>query len=343
MKLRNQFLTAIAALTFGAATLLAGCSAAPETTDGAALRDTGIITLSVNPEISIEYNKQGQVTDLKGNNADGAKIVSAYPDYVGKDCETVLEELIAEIHKAGYFVNDVDGNKRNIVIQLEPGSVLPDSHFLEDVSRSAQESVKNLDLSSGIVTIDEDDYDPHYAKNGQSSPYITLEKAQEIALAQANVKAADAVFEDKEFDFDDGVAVFELEFTANGYEYDYDVDAATGKVLKAEHKVIQDNHNTDYGPNSDGVTDYDDTDYGPNNDGVTDYDDTDYGPNNDGVTDYDDTDYGPSSDGVTDYDDTDYGPSSDGVTDYDDTDYGVTDYGETDYSAQNANRGGSHV
>ena len=73
---------------------------------------------------------------------------------------------------------------------------------------------------------------------------------------------------------------------------------------------------TDYGPNNDGVTDYNDTDYGPNNDGVTDYNDTDYGPNNDGVTDYNDTDYGPNNDGVTDYDDTDYGPNNDGVTDY---------------------------
>ena len=52
---------------------------------------------------------------------------------------------------------------------------------------------------------------------------------------------------------------------------------------------------TDYGPGSDGVTDYNDTDYGPNNDGVTDYNDTDYGPNNDGVTDYNDTDYGPKN------------------------------------------------
>lgn len=34
-------------------------------------------------------------------------------------------------------------------------------------------------------------------------------------------------------------------------------------------------------------------------------DDTDYGPNADGVTDYEDTDYGPYSDGVTDYEDRD--------------------------------------
>ena len=50
-------------------------------------------------------------------------------------------------------------------------------------------------------------------------------------------------------------------------------------------------------------------------------DDTDYGPNADGVTDYEDTDYGPYSDGVTDYEPPDDGPYVDGVTDYEDTDY----------------------
>ena len=54
------------------------------------------------------------------------------------------------------------------------------------------------------------------------------------------------------------------------------------------------------------------TDYGPNNDGVTDYNDTDYGPNNDGVTDYNDTNY--DDHGNTNYGDTNY---DDGGSDYD--------------------------
>ena len=54
--------------------------------------------------------------------------------------------------------------------------------------------------------------------------------------------------------------------------------------------------------------------------------DTDYGPNADGVTDYDDTDYGPNADGVTDYDDTGDGPYTDGVTDYEDR--GDGEYGD---------------
>ena len=358
MKSRRKFFAAVSSLAIALTVLLTGCGAPAQ--EGTALKETGILTLSVNPEIQIEYNRDGKVTALTGRNDDGKGIVEVYPDYIGKNCETVLQDLIVEINEAGYFVDDIDGNKKNIVLQLEPGSVLPSDNFLADMSASTQEAVKRLSLSSGIVTIDDDDYDPAYAKDGKLSPYITLEKAQEIALTQANVDAVDAVFDDKEFDHDDGTPIFELEFTANGNEYEYDIHAVTGKVVRAEHKILDtqsgsprstgsgvtDYDDTDYGPNSDGVTDYDDTDYGPNSDGVTDYDDTDYGPNSDGVTDYDDTDYGPNSDGVTDYDDTDYGSNSDGVTDYDDTDYGpnsdgVTDYNDTNYGDTNYDDGGS--
>ena len=230
MKMRKVLLAAFTSLTFTAAVFTTGCGsqengqvqeteikAEAEASQGEALAD---ITLSVNPEISIEYDKEGKVTAVTGNNADGEGIVSAYQDYQGKDCSTVLEELINRINEAGYFIDEIDGNKKNIVIQMEPGSVLPADDFLETISRDTQEAVAGLELTSDIVTIDDDDYDDSYAKGGEPSPYITLDKAKEIALAQANVNAADAVFEDKEFDFDDGIAIYELEFTAGGSEYD---------------------------------------------------------------------------------------------------------------------------
>lgn len=335
MKLRRKLFAAVSSLAVVSAVLLAGCGAPAQ--EGTALKETGVLTLSVNPEIQLEYNRDGKVTALTGRNDDGKGIVEAYPDYIGKDCEDVLKDLIVEINEAGYFVDDIDGNKKNIVLQLEPGSVLPSDNFLADMSASTQEAVRGLELSSDIVTIDDDDYDPAYAKDGKPSPYITLEKAQEIALAQANVDAADTVFDDKEFDHNDGTPVFELEFMANGNEYEYDIHAVTGKVVKAEHKTAGTQSGTP--ATGSGSTNYNDTDYGPNNDGVTDYNDTDYGPNNDGVTDYNDTDYGPNNDGVTDYNDTDYGPNNDGVTDYNDTNY--DDHGNTNYGDTNYDDGGS--
>ena len=324
MKSRRKLFAAVSSLAVAITVLLTACGA--PTQQGTALKETGTLTVSVNPEIQIEYNKDGKVTALTGRNDDGKGIVEVYTDYIGKSCEDVLQDLIVEINEAGYFVDDIDGNKKNIVLQLEPGSVLPSDDFLANMSASTQEAVKGLNLSSGIVTIDNDDYDPAYAQDGQPSPYITLEKAQEIALTQANVNAADAVFDDKEFDHDDGTPIFELEFTANGNEYEYDIHAVTGKVIKAEHQTIGAQGGTT--TTGSGSGNYNDTDYGPNNDGVTDYNDTDYGPKNDGVTDYNDTDYGPNNDGVTDYNDTNYGD-----TNYDDggSDYSGDDDGDSGY------------
>ena len=372
MKLRRTFLVTVSSLALLSTALLTGCGSqqtaadnsiqtsteeiaaeAPAEAGSTALAETGILVLSVNPEIQIDYDKEGVVTAITGRNEDGKKIAEASQDEIGKNCDEVLKNLITEIHSAGYFVEDIDGHQKNIVVQIEPGSVLPSDDFLENMSASTQNAVKNLKLTSDIVTIDDDDYDPTYTTAEKLSPYITLEKAKEIALAQADVNAADAVFDDKEFDHDDGTAIFELEFTAGGVEYEYDVDAVTGKVLKAEHKGgAQTGSQTGSqtgtpAQTSTSSTNYDDTDYGPNNDGVTDYNDTDYGPNNDGVTDYNDTDYGPGSDGVTDYGSTNYDDGGttnydDGSTNYDDG--GTTNYddGSTNYGSTNYDDGGSN-
>ena len=74
----------------------------------------------------------------------------------------------------------------------------------------------------------------------------------------------------------------------------------------------------------------DDTDYGPNADGVTDYEDTDYGPYSDGVTDYEPPDDDPYVDGDTDYEDRDDGDDRDDDWDDDDNDDDGGDDGERD-------------
>ena len=180
MKLRRKLFAAVSSLAVASAVLLAGCGAPAQ--EGTALKETGVLTLSVNPEIQIEYNRDGKVTALTGRNDDGKGIVEAYPDYIGKDCEAVLRDLIVEINEAGYFVDDIDGNKKNIVLQLEPGSVLPSDDFLADMSVSTQEAVKGLELSSGIVTIDDDDYDPAYAKDGKPSPTSRWKRRRKLRL-----------------------------------------------------------------------------------------------------------------------------------------------------------------
>lgn len=62
------------------------------------------------------------------------------------------------------------------------------------------------------------------------SSSITAEKAQSIALSHAGVKADAATFVKCKKDTDDGVAVYDVEFRAGGYEYDYEIDAKSGKI-----------------------------------------------------------------------------------------------------------------
>ncbi len=357
-------LTLVTALTLTTLTACGngGAAASSGTASGSALQSgdggsVGTVLLSVNPEIEMDYDEVGNVVALTGLNEDGKAVLASYTGYEGKPCATVVGELVDEINAGGYFDATIDGHEKNIVLKLERGSAYPNDQFLNELAEAVRLVVEADQIGSQTVALDSDDYDDTYGDKG----YINAAAAQNILSTQLG--RDDIQFVEKEYDLDDGE--YEVEFVLDGVEYEYEVNAVTGKVteMDAEYQDYDDTDygpygdgvtdynasagtgtavpaanydDTDYGPNADGVTDYDDTDYGPNADGVTDYDDTDYGPNADGVTDYDDTDYGPNADGVTDYDDTDYGPNADGVTDYDDTDYGpnadgVTDYDDTDY------------
>ncbi len=59
-------------------------------------------------------------------------------------------------------------------------------------------------------------------------------KAKEIALAHAGATADTVTRFEIEYDFDDGIPSYEIEFIFGGAEYDYDVHAETGEILKAE-------------------------------------------------------------------------------------------------------------
>ena len=63
---------------------------------------------------------------------------------------------------------------------------------------------------------------------------LTKEEAKQIALDKAGVTAAEATFTKAKLDYDDGREEYEFEFYANGKEYDVDVNARTGKVVKFE-------------------------------------------------------------------------------------------------------------
>ena len=271
-------------------------------------------------------------SSLKENSIDGA-IFSQDMD-IDDDVESLIKKYDISYGKATLIEKILDENDDNQKAYKVEDLVKLNAQELIMIYQSMERKDDN-DILLGSVS---------------TSKYITIDEALAVALSDAGLAQNQITDLEIDYDIENGVLTYEIEFKGNGKEYEYEINASKG-VIEREIESASSSPATpavtpntssnsgggnyddsDYGPNNDGVTNYDDTDYGPNNDGVTNYDDTDYGPNNDGVTNYDNTDYGPNNDGVTNYDDTDYGPNNDGVTDYDDNDDdGDTNYDDTDY------------
>lgn len=319
------------ALTF----VLVGCTAGGTNSsqqglpdiEGAAISDSGTLILKVNPEIAINYDENGKVISIHGVNDDGNDIIANYPDFIGKDSGQVLRDLIVMIGEAGYFVEEVEGQSRQIVLELEAGSALPNNEFLEHMAMSAQKAVEEYKLNSEVTV--------------EGDTYLSLDEAKEIAFKHAGVDGTKAIFDDEELDTDDGVLKYELEFKINGNEYEYDIHAITGEVLEFDIDLKEQAKPAAPVSNDKNNSSYDDSAYGqpaqpaqpaakpvapaqpaaktaapaqpaaapakPAQPANRSYDDSDY----------DDSDY-------SDYDDTDY-------SDYDDTDYDDSDYDDSDY------------
>lgn len=80
--------------------------------------------------------------------------------------------------------------------------------------------------------------------NVNANKTIGMEKGVAVALADAGFKAEDVTNLTSHYDSDDGVAVYEVEFVANGFEYDYTVKASDGKIIEAQRESIKDSDAT---------------------------------------------------------------------------------------------------
>lgn len=63
---------------------------------------------------------------------------------------------------------------------------------------------------------------------------ISEERAKKLALAHAGFSEDQVTFTKCKLDYDDGVTKYEVKFTANGVEYEIEVNAKTEEILKSE-------------------------------------------------------------------------------------------------------------
>lgn len=69
--------------------------------------------------------------------------------------------------------------------------------------------------------------------------YIGVDKAKQICLDNAGAKASEVTFIKARFDFDDGIANYDIEFIKGGKEYEYEVNALKGNVMEKSIEPIK--------------------------------------------------------------------------------------------------------
>ena len=67
--------------------------------------------------------------------------------------------------------------------------------------------------------------------------YLGAAKAREIALNHAGISASQATFVRSQFEYDDGRAVYDVDFWSGNKEYDYEIDARSGTIVSYDFDI----------------------------------------------------------------------------------------------------------
>lgn len=142
----------------------------------------------------------------------------------------VEDGIRLSLNGATFIPRDVNGNEVSVFL-YDGTTYVP----VRAVSEAMGLDVSFDSSSRTVVLVTADQTAAQQGSN--TGAYISAERAKEIALADAGVQAADAVFLRAQLDWDDGRAEYEVEFYSGNVEYDYDIDALTGGIRSSDREL----------------------------------------------------------------------------------------------------------
>lgn len=174
--------------------------------------------------ISIEQAQETALDAAKIDTADADISSATLSEVAGVTCYKV--EFTSGDHAYSYSIN------------AESGEVLEMSSREQSTSAASTDEDTQTVAPSAVPSADTSTAPAQTAPNTNTSTGAVDEaKAQEIALAHAGIKAADATITKSKLDYDDARQVYEIEWYANGAKYDYEVAVATGEIINSGYEA----------------------------------------------------------------------------------------------------------
>ena len=177
--------------------------------------------LAINPALQFDALAKLSVEELKDLAEAGAP---AMP--IGKDKALSIA--------AAAFSRDLADEIRYSEVDAELDES-PAQYEVEITGQKGEEIEYKIDAYTGtILESKRETEDKTSAAQPTSSGDIGHAKAKSIALNHAGVSESKAYDMEIELDEEDGMLVYEVEFKSGGMEYSYEIDAATGAIVKQE-------------------------------------------------------------------------------------------------------------
>lgn len=125
---------------------------------------------------------------------------------------------------AGKYEYDIDASSGAILQKESEAAQTGAAHSGTSSSGSASSGASSSGTSSSGTS----------SSGSGASSVIEESRAKDIALQDAGVSASAATFTQMELERDDGRWEYEIDFYANGTEYEYTIDAQSGTILKRD-------------------------------------------------------------------------------------------------------------
>lgn len=147
--------------------------------------------------------------------------------YIGRDAA-----LEAALKHASLSKNDV----RNIDIELdyEYGSMVYEVEF--EVGTTTEYEY-DINAATGEIVWYEKDSGGNIEQGGSAAEgkdSVGKDKAVQTALGHADLTSSQVTQLEAKLDRDGGKLVYEIEFRSGNYEYEYEIDASSGSIIKSE-------------------------------------------------------------------------------------------------------------
>ncbi len=186
----------------------------------------------------LSINELNLLITSKKNNVTTVNVTGSASDkaYIGKEKATSIALSAANAKNVTRLEVELDLENKIMVYEIE--FYYNNQEYDYEINATTGAIIKggkDIDHDDNNDQDDDDDDD----KEPVGTSYIGKTKAKQIALNHAKVSNAREI--EVEFEYKAGVAVYEVDFEVGNKDYDYDINATTGKIIKS--KVAEDRDN----------------------------------------------------------------------------------------------------